>query len=91
MVARAKGGKSPPNSARGKSPPNSGRGGGGGASSRSMNTAKGVFSFTMVTDGCYIEHKVHCGPWLAVQWRLPVLARGCLCFPLLDAPRAGPG
>jgi len=57
MVARAKGSKSPPNSARGKSPPNSGRGGGGGASSRSMNTAKGVFSFTMVTDGCYIEHK----------------------------------
>ena len=23
-----------------------------------LRTAKGTFSFTMVTDGCYIEHKV---------------------------------
>lgn len=41
-------GKSPQNSARGKSPMNT----------KPLSTAKGTFSFTMVADGCYIEHKV---------------------------------
>ena len=45
-------GKSPQASARGGKSPQSGGGNG------PLKTSKGVFSFTMVADGCYIEHKV---------------------------------
>jgi hypothetical protein len=30
--------------------------------SKPLNTSKGQFTFTMVTDGCYIEHKVSFSP-----------------------------
>ena len=47
----APGGKSP-GKGGGKSPQ------GGMKPGMPLNTSKGVFTFTMVTDGCYIEHKV---------------------------------
>lgn len=47
MVARAPGKKSP----RGTTPP------GKPNANKPLNTSKGQFSFTMVADGCYIEHK----------------------------------
>lgn len=59
MVARSKPkGKSPP----GKSPPGKSPQGkkspqGPPAGNKPLNTSKGQFTFTMVTDGCYIEHK----------------------------------
>jgi len=58
MVARIKGGRSPPNSARGGKGGGKGGGQGGGqANVKTLKTQKGLFSFTMVADGCYIEHK----------------------------------
>jgi hypothetical protein len=49
---KSPGGKSPQASARGAKSPQSGGVNG------PLKTSKGVFTFTMVADGCYIEHKV---------------------------------
>lgn len=32
-----------------------------------LNTSKGQFTFTMVTDGCYIEHKVCAASLLTIH------------------------
>jgi len=53
MPARNKS-KSPPAK---KSPGQKSPGGGGGGLGKPLSTSKGVFTFTMVADGCYIEHK----------------------------------
>lgn len=65
MVKTARGpgkAKSPRPGSAGKSPQNSARGGkspqAGGGNNGPLKTSKGVFTFTMVADGCYIEHKV---------------------------------
>ena len=56
MVARSRpAGKAPGSkkSPAGKKSPQAPQGG-----NKPLNTSKGQFTFTMVTDGCYIEHKV---------------------------------
>ena len=62
---KGSGGKSP------KGPPPKGQG--------PLNTSKGQFTFTMVTDGCYVEHKV--------REQQPVLQLNPINFALLDLTR----